>query len=222
MKENKIIDYMGVILMIVTFCLLIFVFTILAVTKTPAFETDEVIYLTEEEMANRPIIETEVTEDYVKIEEIEEVLDYSIEEESFVPNDSIPLSAYLQELSTELCREYKVGYAFFLAMCESESSFDTEARGDSGKSRGLMQINRPNWERYGLDASMVGDNLEIGIRMMGELIEKYGEVDAVIMAYKGGESFADEWLAQGKRLSACDEIVDRTMYWQSVIDGCEE
>lgn len=222
MREDKIIDYMGVGLMLVAFCLLVFIITILAVTNTSAFELSETVYLTEEEMANRPIIEPVITEDDVKIEEVEEVLDYTIEEEQFVPNDNIPLSAYLQELSTELCREYNVGYAFFLAMCESESSFNTEARGDSGKSRGLMQINKPNWEKYGLDASMVGDNLEIGIRMMGELIEKYGEVDAVIMAYKGGESFADEWIAQGKRLSACDEIVDRTMYWQSVIDGCEE
>lgn len=81
-----------------------------------------------------------------------------------------------------------------------------------------MQINRPNWNRYDLDASFAYDNLEIGIRMMSELIQKYEEVDAVIMAYKGGEGKANKWIEEGFRLSACDTIVDRTMYWQEIID----
>jgi len=136
----------------------------------------------------------------------------------FLVNVNVPLTPELQIHAQQICDQYHVGYAFFLAMCESESSFNPEALGDSGASQGLMQINRCNWERYDLDASMVFDNVEIGIRMMAELIEKYQEFDAVVMAYKGGESFADEWIAQGKRLDCCDKLVERTMYWQTVID----
>ena len=136
----------------------------------------------------------------------------------YVVNVNVPLSAELQIHAQQVCDRYDVGYAFFLAMCESESSFKPEALGDSGASRGLMQINKCNWEKYGLDASMVYDNIEIGIRMMAELIEKYEAFDHIVMAYKGGESFADEWIAQERRLDCCDTLADRVEYWQNIID----
>lgn len=177
----------------------------------------KIIYLTPEEMANRPLM-SKVVEKTEKIEAVVEDKTVCTIKDEFKVYDEIPLDAELQIYTQELCKEYKVGYAFFLAMCESESSFISEARGDSNRSLGYMQINKPNWERYGLDASMIYDNFEIGIRMMSELIDKYGEFDAVVMAYKGGESFADEWLAQGKRLDSCDTLAERTNYWQEVID----
>lgn len=138
----------------------------------------------------------------------------------FIVNSCVPLDAEYQIYAQMLCEEYHVNYYFFLAMCESESSFNPEAVGDSGKSQGLMQINKCNWEKYGLDASMVFDNLEIGIRMLAELADKYnGNFDAVVMAYKGGEAFADEWIAAGKRLDACDDILERTLYYSKLITG---
>lgn len=137
-------------------------------------------------------------------------------------NADVPLDAELQIHAQMMCEEYHVNYKFFLAMCESESSFDVDAIGDSGKSQGLMQINKCNWTRYDLDASMVYDNIEIGVRMLAELIEKYdGNFDAVVMAYKGGEAFADEWLKAGKRLDACETVFDRTIYYSKLLEGSE-
>lgn len=213
-----LVDEIGVLLSVVV---AIIALTINHYQKTEAAEQPKstVIYLTEEEMMNRPLMPTQKAQIKPKFEAVVEHK-APVEEvrEKYTANENVPLDTYLQLYAQQLCEEYKVGYAFFLAMCESESSFNTEAVGDSGRSRGLMQINKPNWEKYGLDASMTYDNLEIGIRMMSELIEKYGEFDAVVMAYKGGESKADEWIREGFRLSACDEIAERTIYWQEVIE----
>lgn len=172
---------------------------------------DGVIYLTAEEMARRPMmtIVIENDEDEAIAEEV--VPAYRVYE-------GVPMPADHQILAQELCSEYHVGYAFFLAMLESESTFNPDAVGDGSKSVGYMQINKPNWYRYGLDAFEIYDNLEIGIRMLSELIEKYQECDAVIMAYKGGEAQADEWIAEGFRLEACDIVTDRAVYWQTVLD----
>lgn len=133
--------------------------------------------------------------------------------------ESIPLSLVSQISMQKWCDEYHVNYGIALAFMESESSFIKDANGDSGNSIGLMQINSPNWYRYGLDAHITLDNIQIGVRILSELIEKYGELDAVTMAYKGGEDFADTWIAEGKRLdSACDQIIELTEKWQKFLE----
>jgi len=176
-------------------------------------EPEEVLYMTEEEMEMRPIAEK-----HEKVEEeVEEVV--PIDDGTFL-YDIVPLTGEHQLLAERLCQEYHVSYAFFLAMCESESSFNVSAQGDSGRSVGLMQINKPNWDRYGLNAFVPEDNIEIGIRMMGELIEKYQEFDMVVMCYKAGEGKANELKQQGVRLSACDTVADATIWWEKALNEC--
>ena len=175
------------------------------------------IKMTEEEMARRPVMQ--------KVEEVEEAEEETLEEpftsNPFFLYDIVPLDCETQLLTQELCRKYGVSYAFFLAMLESESSFNPDARGDSGNSVGYMQINKPNWGRYGLNAFIPNENLEIGIRMMGELIEKYQEFDMVVMCYKAGESKAQELQAQGVRLNACDELSGNTIWWEYRLNECK-
>lgn len=175
------------------------------------------IKMTEEEMARRPVIQKVVEE----VEEVEEKLEEPYTSNPFFLYDIVPLDCETQLLTQELCRKYGVSYAFFLAMLESESSFNPDVRGDSGNSVGYMQINKPNWDRYGLNAFIPNENLEIGIRMMGELIEKYQEFDMVVMCYKAGEGKAQELRADGKRLSVCDEIAGNTVWWEYRLDECK-
>lgn len=200
-------------LIIISVCAiaLMIVFILVEIKSPVQASTVYTMKLTEEEIANRPLLKATV-------EIVENDPIAAEEEKQYTYLEEIPLEDFIQEYMQRCCEEYGVGYAFFLAMCESESSFDTQAVGDSGRSLGLMQINRCNWEKYDLDASMVYDNIEIGVRMLGELIEKYGDVDHVVMAYKGGEGFAADYIAQGKRLDVCDVITERTIYWQEQID----
>lgn len=213
-KTLKAYSYTVAALLILMFSVAI-IFIIAVQKAAPMYATYEpqVFYLTPQEMKARPLLnqKEEITEEPKEEPEMQnDFVDYPIYEE-------IALEARYQIKAQELCHYYRVGFGFFLAICESESTFNPDASGDSGRSVGLMQINVPNWNRYGLDASIPYDNLEIGIRMLSELIEKYGDFDAVVMAYKGGESFANEWIAAGKRLTVCEEIANRTMFYDSLI-----
>lgn len=172
---------------------------------------EEIILLTDEEMEQRPLL-------YPVEEEPAAVLEEPENEETFKYYEEIPLEKKIQFFTQNLCKEYGVSYGFFIAILESESSFDKDAVGDGNKSIGYMQINKPNWERYDLDAFMVYDNLEIGIRMLSELIEKYPDVDDVVMGYKAGESALKSFKDSGVRLSVCDVIIERTIYWNQIID----
>ena len=163
--------------------------------------------------------EIEVVMEVVKEEPV-----VSVEtEEQFKPHyiicDSVPLESTMQIKAQIACETWNVPYAFWLALIETESSFNINAVGDSGNSIGLCQINKPNWNRYGLDASLPFDNIEISVRMIHELIEKYKELDHVVMAYKGGEGKADEWIASGFRLSVCDDIADGFDFWERTVYG---
>lgn len=222
MKERNILTVITkIIIVTIGLCFALALTAILVMWFDKDTYASEVRYLTEEEMKNRPVIKTETSVAVVveRVEEEEPDCTEIVEEKTYKYYEDIPLSQVYQEWMQECCDKFHVGFAFALAIMESESSFDVYTKpGDGNKSLGAMQINKPNWYRYGFDAHFPADNIYIGVRMLSELIEKYQECDMVVMAYKGGESFAEEWVAQGKRLEACDVIVDRTMYWQEVID----
>ena len=179
-------------------------------------------YLTHEDMAKRTIRIYPSEQREAIIEEPEEAAEL-VEEETYKAIEAIPLPDDTQEVFEKACEENKVNYAFALAMMESESTFNPGAVGDSGSSVGYMQIKEVNWDRmnddYDLNVFVPHDNIKAGVIMMHELIDKYGDLDMVVMCYKGGEGAANRWKEEGFRLSACDEIVDRTMYWQSVLDA---
>lgn len=184
--------------------------------------------LTEEEMAARPV-KDDKTKIYKPIETIKQSAEAQIEDglEVYKTFSKIPLSEEEQILMQSVCKDNNVSFPFALAIMESESSFrhyDSDGyilRGDNSKSIGYMQINEPNWYKYGFNAHFEMDNITIGVTMLGDLIEKYRDIDAVIMAYKGGETFANNWISDGRKLDCCDDILERMSYWQSVVDGEE-
>jgi hypothetical protein len=177
-----------------------------AVEVIPAKEVEVVMEIVKEE----PVVVTETEEEFTP---------------HYILSDEVPLESMYQYKAQISCETWNVPYAFWLALAESESSFSINALGDwdeknqEYRSLGIGQINKPNWYRYGLDASLPFDNIEISVRMIHELIEKYKELDYVVMAYKGGEGKADEWIADGFRLSICDEIAERFDYWERTVYG---
>lgn len=141
-----------------------------------------------------------------------------MERVDFVGLDILPWDGDLQKWAQWECRRENISYAFFLAMVDSESTFIWQ-EGDSGKSKGYMQIRQCNWERYeDLNVDDPYDNVSIGIRMLGELFRKYDDVEMVIMAYKGGEAAMLKWVKEGFRLDVCDEIEAKQAFYQKEID----
>lgn len=132
--------------------------------------------------------------------------------------DELPMSRDMQRWSQEKCKQYKVAYSFFLAFIGTESSYGTDT-GNSSEVIGPMQISRCNWNKYKeLDVFNDYDNVEIGIRMISELLQEYANTDMIIMGYKAGENRMLEMVAQGQRLGVCDTVVEIANYWEEKIE----
>lgn len=93
-----------------------------------------------------------------------------------------------------LCKKYNVEdyYELFIAQIYHESSFD-ESVISSTNDYGLMQINKCNhsWLSKELDNNNFLDpynNMEAGVLMMSEYLQKYSDVHKALVCYNKGES----------------------------------
>lgn len=115
-----------------------------------------------------------------------------------------PLSHELQDYIANLCEEHHIDPAVIIAMIGRESGYREDAKGDKGKSLGLMQI-QPRWHSERMEALDCDDlldpydNVTVGIDFLGELIEKYdGNVNMALMAYNAGATGAKRnWFSKG-------------------------
>lgn len=149
----------------------------------------------------------------------EDIKTWQRPEDEFIPTDEILLDAADQTTLYYLCKQNNVPMAYALAIMESESDFNWDAVGSLGEC-GVFQINPVNWEHFesiGIDIHTHAGNLEAGVIMLSECLEHFHEIDGATMGYKCGIYKAKELVAEGVRLSFCDEIVDLTMKYQEVL-----
>lgn len=111
-------------------------------------------------------------------------------------SEDISLSLELQEFVYKTSRDYEVPYSVVLAIMEHESRFIWHpAKMDTNGllSVGYMQINEPHWERlqtqYNVDVNDPEDNIEAGIIILSELLEKY-PLEKALVCYQCGEAGA--------------------------------
>ena len=105
----------------------------------------------------------------------------------------IPLSAELQRYLYDACVENGVDYAFALGLAECESSFRTDVVSKTN-DYGLFQINAINAEwlaELGYDDMLdPRDNIDAAMYILGDYIEKCGDIALAAMAYNLGETGA--------------------------------
>ena len=115
-----------------------------------------------------------------------------------------PLSHDLQDYIANLCEEASIDPAVIIAMIGRESGYRENAKGDKGKSLGLMQI-QPRWhydrmEKLDCDDLLDPyDNVTVGIDFLAELTDKYdGNINMALMAYNAGATGAKKnWFSKG-------------------------
>lgn len=114
----------------------------------------------------------------------------------------VNLSEDLQDYIFTLCAEKGINPAIVIAMIGKESVYNPDAIGDGGNSLGLMQI-QPRWHKERmkrLGTTNLFDpyqNVTVGIDLLDELFSKGKSIEWVLMAYNGGQSYANEKLALG-------------------------
>lgn len=104
-----------------------------------------------------------------------------------------------------LCRESGVDYYMVLAMIERESGYRCYATGDSGNSKGLLQVyerwHKERMQEVGAtDLYNPYDNMRVAVNLLKEIQDKYLEssgAHCVLMVYNMGGSGANRLWANG-------------------------
>ena len=114
-----------------------------------------------------------------------------------------PHAAHVAEAS----RRFAIPQAWIVAVKRAESAGDMRAVSPAG-AMGLMQIMPATWAelrgRYGLgrDPFAPRDNILAGAAYLREMLDRYGNVAAMLAAYNAGPARLDQHLATGRALPA--------------------
>ena len=104
-----------------------------------------------------------------------------------------------------ICKDAGVDYYMVLALIERESGYKWDATGDSGNSKGLMQI-QERWHTERMEALGVDDlynpysNMRVGVNYIKEIQDRYlasSGAHCVLMVYNMGASGANNLWAEG-------------------------
>jgi len=209
------------------------------ITKEEQYEKDiseafpeEVVEAVTKDISNEKIAEELVeNKDFwedvkaVTEEDIQKDLDTYYEEQGYKFLD-ILLPQTLQAFTQEQCIDYDVPYELVLALMESESSFREDIGsekvlgGEEGNPRyyGYMQLSADNCEKaantYALDAHTPEGNIEMAVLILSGYLEKYdNNWENAIMAYKGGEGYADSMIIAGKTSDAAINVTNRACHY---------
>ncbi len=107
----------------------------------------------------------------------------------------------------EASQRFRIPEAWIRAVLDAESAQDIGAVSDAG-AMGLMQIMPDTWEelrvRYSLgdDPFDPRDNILAGTAYLREMLDRYGNVGAMLAAYNAGPGRYDEYLTAGRPLPA--------------------
>lgn len=148
----------------------------------------------------------EITEIHTEPETVEELKE-PVKEYKLC---SVAIDEELQKWIIDYCEDINIDPYLIMAMCERESSCNSNAIGDNGKSYGLMQIQaRYHEERINrLDCHNLlnpKENIIVGIDILQELYNTGNTTDWVLMAYNGGRSYAN-------RMAGNDKVSDYAEY----------
>ena len=132
----------------------------------------------------------------------------------------IPLDAELQIWVFDYCKDKKLNPYLIFAMCERESQYKADAVGDSGRSLGIMQI-QEQWHQERMDRLGCTDllnpyqNVTVGIDILIDLYSKCNDTAWVLMAYNGGETYANRNYNAGNISEYARYIMTRTEEMES-------
>lgn len=137
------------------------------------------------------------------------------ETDDFEPETwDVPLEKDLQLFIADLCEEMSIEPELVLAMIEQESQWNPEAVGDGGNSLGLLQI-QPRWHSARMDKLGCTDlfnpyeNVKVAIDILAEKMAAGKGTEWALMAYNGGNQYANNLVAQGKVSGYAKEVLAR-------------
>lgn len=169
----------------------------------------------------RPLETVEMTAVDTGLDEMKEVetMEFEMETEKEVSIEEekprffdVPLDEGLQTYIFELSEDIGIDPAIVIAIIEKESNYDASAVGDNGRSLGLMQI-QLRWHtarmaELGCDDLMdARQNVCVGIDILADLLEDGESIEWVLMAYNGGQVYANRLASEGRVSEYASEVL---------------
>jgi soluble lytic murein transglycosylase-like protein len=124
----------------------------------------------------------------------------------------VPLDEEVQLHIIHVCEKNYIDPSVIMAMIDRESDFRVNAMGDKGQAFGLMQI-QPKWHQERMDKLGVTDlldpvqNVTVGIDYLVELLGREKGLEWALMAYNGGQAYANKLTARGIVSDYAEEIL---------------
>ena len=116
---------------------------------------------------------------------------------------NVNLDKDLQKYIISLCEENSIDPSIIIAMAWVESGHRVNAIGDSGNSLGLLQI-MPRWNYNRMKRLECDDlldpyqNITVGVDILAEKLNRFGDISMALMAYNAGDSGANKhWFSKG-------------------------
>lgn len=142
----------------------------------------------------------------------------------------IPLSHELQVELFADCDIYGVDYALALALMDTESSFRSDIGneevlgGEEGGARyyGYFQLSADNCNKateYGLDAHTPEGNIEMGIKILGNLLLDTDEEWEAIAVYKGGAGYLESCKKNGTIPKTAQNVLAKKAKYDKMLKG---
>ena len=129
---------------------------------------------------------------------------------------NVPLSEDLQKHIFKECEIANIAPEIVISMIEQESSYNADTVGDGGKSVGLLQVqemwHQERMERLGCtDLTDPYQNVTVAVDFLLELFQKNEDVYWVLMAYNGGQAYADRQMEKNQYSEYALEVSERAM-----------
>lgn len=147
----------------------------------------------------------------VQAEQTQEVVAEYREQE---PLFNVELEAPIQRFVITVCNYYEIEPSLVMALIEKESGFDTACIGDNGESYGLMQV-QARWHIARMENLGVSDllnpyeNIEVGVNVLSEKLDAGNGLEWALMAYNGGNQYANKMTEAGKISEYASTIIER-------------
>lgn len=124
------------------------------------------------------------------------------------------LSKKVQRKIFDICAGANISFEFVMSLIQKESGWDAGCVSDNGESVGLMQI-QGRWHRELMDKLGCTDltdpvqNVRVGVELLKRHFNTYKEPVWVLMAYNGGQAYADRMIREGRISGYASEIMEQ-------------
>ncbi len=130
-----------------------------------------------------------------------------------------PLPKKVQREIFHICEDNSLSFELVMSLICEESGWDSESISDNGESVGLMQV-QEKWHAELMDKTGCTDltdpiqNVRVGTALLKRHFRTYQDPAWALMAYNGGQAYADRMIEQNKTSTYAGRILRRAAAYE--------